>query len=107
MSQLGPVLLFAVAAVLGAAGQLCVKRGAAGAPLALVAGALAFTGVLFLFTAGYRLGGRIGVVYPVYATTFVWGTLAGVLLDGEAWSVRQLVGVAVILIGTTLVATAR
>lgn len=107
MSQAGPIALFALAAVLGAFGQLLVKRAATAGPWFLLGGALAFTGVLVLFTFGYRLGGRIGVVYPVYATTFVWGLLLGAYVDGEPLSARQIAGVATILLGTAVVATSR
>jgi hypothetical protein len=72
MSQLAPAGLFAIAAVFGAFGQLLVKRGAGGHWAFLAGGALAFTAVLVLFTLGYRMGGRVGIVYPVYATTFAW-----------------------------------
>lgn len=107
MSQLAPAGLFAIAAVFGAFGQLLVKRGAGGHWAFLAGGALAFTAVLVLFTVGYRLGGRVGIVYPVYATTFAWGALLAVLVDGEPWSIRQVVGITIILAGTAVLASTR
>lgn len=108
-SQLVPCLLFGVASVLGAVGQYLYKQGSqtlsTSAPLnaSLLLGMIAFVGVMALFVIAYRLGGRMGIVYPFYACTFVWGALLGVWLDGEAWSGLQILGIGVIVFGVALV----
>ena len=110
-SQTIPILLNLVAAVLGAFGQYLFKLGSGRlgvVPLwknwPLLAGVLIFCAVMFCFVSGFRLGGRLSVTYPIYATTFVWGFLNAVLINREAWTLLQLSGILVILLGVTLVA---
>lgn len=108
-SQRLPAALYALAALIGAAGQFYYKRGGrSGIPLYrnldLLIGIAAFGVVMALFVLAYRLGGRISFVYPFYATTFVWGTLIGVVVDREPWSPVQIGGVLVVLIGVAMVA---
>lgn len=109
--QLIPILLNLAAAVLGAVGQYLYKLGGArmgSTPLVrnwpLFSGMALFCVVMVLFVIAFRLGGRLSVVYPVYATTFVWGTLLAVWFDHEPWTWMQMGGVAVILLGVTMVA---
>src|SRR5690349_17240182 len=89
-SQAIPMLLNLVAAVIGALGQYFYKLG--GTRLGttpffknwpLLLGMLLFCGVMVLFVAAFKMGGRLSVVYPVYATTFVWGTLLAAWLEKE------------------------
>ena len=109
--QLVPILLYLLAGVLGAAGQLLYKLGAAqltevpvwkNAPLA--GGVFAFCLVMVCFVASFRLGGRLSVIYPMYAATFIWGLLIGVNVEHEPWSWVQVGGVATIVVGCVLVA---
>ena len=110
-SQKIPILLNCIAALAGAIGQYFYKRG--GAQMGqvpvylnfnLLLGILMFCGVMGLFVLGYRLGGRISVVYPFYATTFVWGTLIGVFSEKEPFSWIQGAGLALLLVGIALIA---
>jgi drug/metabolite transporter (DMT)-like permease len=108
-SQTLPAVLYSVAAVLGAVGQYFYKRGGqAKLPLLrnldLFLGIGAFCLVMVLFVAAYRLGGRISFVYPFYATTFLWGTLIGIMIDKEPWSPLQLGGILVMIGGIALMA---
>ena len=109
--QLVPILLYLLAGVLGAGGQLLYKLGAAqltevpiwkNAPLA--GGVFAFCLVMVCFVASFRLGGRLSVIYPMYAATFIWGLLIGVNVEHEPWSWVQVGGVATIVAGCVLVA---
>ena len=110
-SQLVPILLNLVAAVLGASGQYLYKMGAgrlSTIPLyrnwPIFVGMFLFCVVMVLFVVAFRLGGRMSVVYPIYATTFVWGTLIAIQFDHEPYSWVQLAGVGVILAGVAMIA---
>lgn len=105
-----PILLNCIAAVLGAGGQYFYKKGSAlimekplNGPLLL--GVLMFIGVMGLFVVGYKLGGKISVVYPFYATTFLWGTLIGVVIEKEVVQWQGYLGLLFLLAGLTLIAS--
>jgi drug/metabolite transporter (DMT)-like permease len=109
-SQATPILLTLIAAVSGAGAQFFYKRAAlkfTETPIwsngSLFAGLLLFTLVLVLFIAAFRMGGRLFVIYPVYATTYIWVGLIGVFIDHEAWSWLQLAGVGTIIAGVALI----
>jgi len=110
-SQLLPILLYLFAGISGAGGQYLYKLGAAQlgeVPLwknwQIAAGVVAFTAVMVCFIAAFKLGGRLSVVYPMYATTFIWGAIIGVAVVGEPWSWTQVAGIGVIVVGCVLVA---
>lgn len=110
-NQLVPILLYLVAGVSGAAGQYLYKQGAARlgevpiwANWHIFAGVGAFCLVMVMFIASFKLGGRLSVVYPMYATTFIWGALIGVMVEKEPWSWAQVLGILVITGGCALVA---
>lgn len=54
---------------------------------------------------GYKLGGRISVIYPFYVTTFVWGTFIAVYLEKEVVHWPTYLGLAFLLTGLTLIAS--
>jgi hypothetical protein len=75
---------FAVAAVLGAAGQYLYKSGAdvSDGTIAgylynprILGGAICYVGVMVLFVTAFRIGGALMVLYPIYASTFIWAAL--------------------------------
>ena len=75
------VALFAVAAFLGALGQILYKSGAEQADGTIAGyflsgriwgGVACYVAVMVLFVAAYRRGGALTVLYPVYASTFAW-----------------------------------
>lgn len=109
--QTVPILLNLLAAVLGAVGQYLYKLGGnrlSTEPLyrnwPLFTGMVLFCAVMVLFVIAFRLGGKLSVVYPVYATTFIWGTLLAVGIDKEPFHWIQTCGIAAILLGVGLVA---
>lgn len=79
------ILCFVAASVLGAAGQFLYKSGAERADggwtsylnARLLGGVAAYIGVMVLFIAAFRRGGALSVLYPVYASTFIWAALIG------------------------------
>jgi drug/metabolite transporter (DMT)-like permease len=110
-SQKLPILFNVIAAFLGAAGQWAYKRG--GLKISevpwwmngfLALGILLFCGVMVCFVIGYKMGGRISVVYPFYATTFLWGSLIGLFLEKEPFRWSLVAGTLCILIGLVVIA---
>jgi multidrug transporter EmrE-like cation transporter len=106
-----PIILNLVAAILGAVGQWLYKIG--GTRLGTVAiyknwhlfvGMILFCVVMVLFVIAFKLGGRLSVVYPVYATTFIWGMMIAVWFDKEPWAMPQMFGVLLILAGVSMIA---
>lgn len=106
-----PILLNLLAAFLGALGQYYYKKG--GQILAATGrflngptliGILLFCGVMGLFVVGYKLGGKISVVYPFYATTFLWGSLIGVVFEKEEFHLWSLFGLFLVVAGISLMA---
>lgn len=110
-SQKVPILLNLAAAVLGALGQYAYKKGgqrladtALWANYQILLGILLFCGVMVCFVVGYKLGGRISVVYPFYATTFIWGSLIGLYFEGETFNWSLALGVGLIVAGLAVIA---
>jgi multidrug transporter EmrE-like cation transporter len=112
-NQMIPIFLNLLAAVAGAFGQYFYKLGGTQMDVIplyrnfyLFFGIILFCLVMVLFVAAFRLGGRMSIVYPVYATTFIWGTLIAVMIGKESWSIMQLFGVATIVAGVIIIAMA-
>lgn len=109
-SQFIPILWNLFAAVLGALGQWMYKSGsqslAAGAGVSwkLLAGVLLFCGVMVCFVMAYKAGGKISVVYPFYATTFIWGAVIAVAIEKEPFQWGAVLGTAVIILGLVIIA---
>lgn len=110
-SQTYPIILNLIAAILGAIGQWLYKIG--GKQLGVVplfknwqlfVGMILFCIVMVLFVYAFKLGGRLSVVYPVYATTFVWGMLIAIKIDHEPWALAQIFGVALVVAGVSAIA---
>ena len=108
-----PVLLFLIAALLGALGQYLYKTGAESnegnifswfTNYRIVLGVLCYITIMFLFIIAFRIGAPLTVVYPVYATTFIWGLLIGVFLLGEKTNISNIAGIILIILGVYLIA---
>jgi drug/metabolite transporter (DMT)-like permease len=109
-----PVALSLAAALFGAAAQLLYKRAATNifeiAPwlnLPLWGGLFFFTLVLILLIAAFRNGGGLMVVYPVYATTYIWSLIFAWHFENERVSWPQLLGTMLVLIGVALIGAGR
>lgn len=85
------IILFAVAAVFGALGQYLYKSGAdlAGGSVMsyllnprLMGGVVCYITVMVLFVAAFKKGGSLTVLYPVYASTFIWAALLALMVFG-------------------------
>ncbi len=78
------IAMFIAAALLGAVGQFLYKSGAERASggivsylanARLIGGVVCYLAVMVLFVAAFKKGGALSVLYPIYATTFIWAAL--------------------------------
>ncbi len=85
------VVFFLLASLLGAVGQFLYKSGADAAVgtlgsylfnLRILGGVVCYIAVMVLFVAAFKRGGALSVLYPVYATTFIWAALIAVVAYG-------------------------
>lgn len=110
MSQTYPMFLHFLAGLFGAVGQYFYKKGGVRLGLLplwqngwLLAGIASFGLVMVFFVLSYKAGGRLSAVYPVYATTFVWGALLGKFAEGESLSGAVWLGILLILLGVAAI----
>jgi multidrug transporter EmrE-like cation transporter len=104
------ITLFAIAAILGAVGQFLYKSGAAHITqslwsllnLRLVGGAVSYVGVMVLFVAAFKRGGQLSVLYPIYASTFIWAALISLAAYGTPIKPVNLAGMAFMVAGMFL-----
>ena len=105
------VLLFVFAAVAGAVGQFLYKTGAdaaAGGILSYIlnarlwAGVVCYISVMVSFIAAFKRGGSPTVLYPVYASTFIWAALIGLFAYGIPIKPVNIAGMACIVLGMYL-----
>jgi hypothetical protein len=108
------VVLFLAASLLGAAGQFLYKAGtdravAAGGRLLdfvangpVAAGVVCYAMVMVCFVAGFRAGGSPAVLYPVYASTFIWAALIARAAHGVPIAPLHVAGMVLIIAGVAL-----
>lgn len=102
------ILLFVVASVFGAVGQFLYKSGAeaAGSSVGgylmnwrIGCGVVCYIAVMVLFVAAFRIGGQLQVLYPVYASTFIWAALIAMLAYGVPVKPVNIVGMGLLIAG--------
>ena len=105
------VVLFVIAALLGAVGQYLYKTGADLTSNTLksyllnprlIGGVICYIAVMVLFVAAFKKGGELSVLYPIYATTFIWGALIAMLAFGTPIKPINVTGMCLLLIGMFL-----
>jgi hypothetical protein len=108
--------MFLIASFLGAAGQFLYKAGtdraisAGGHMLDYLAngwialGVVCYTLVMVCFVAGFRAGGSPSVLYPIYASTFVWAALFDWGANGVRIAPLHVVGMSLIIAGVAMMA---
>ena len=105
------VIFFLIASGLGAFGQFLYKAGAEHTFSSwqsyvlnwrLLLGVLCYIAVMILFIAAFKQGGAMSVLYPVYATTFIWAALIGLLVYGEPIKLLNVLGMALLIGGMYL-----
>ena len=105
------IVLFVIAAFLGALGQFYYKSGAekAGNTLAsyifnarLLAGVVCYVGVMVLFVAAFKRGGALTVLYPIYASTFIFAAIIAWLAYSTPIRPVHIAGFALLIVGMYL-----
>lgn len=105
------ILLFLLASLCGAVGQFLYKSGADHATggwttyLAnsrIVGGVVCYVAVMVLFVAAFKRGGSLSVLYPVYASTFIWAALIALLAYGTPIRPANVAGMLLLVGGMYL-----
>ncbi len=107
------IAMFVLAALFGAVGQYLYKSGAEAAEGTfasyilngrIVGGFVCYIAVMALFVAAFRKGGELTVLYPVYASTFIFAAVIALIAYGEPIKLINVVGMAVLILGMFLMA---
>ena len=102
------ILLFLLASILGAIGQFLYKGGADAAHggllsyllnLRIVVGVVCYGAVMVLFVAAFKRGGSLSVLYPVYASTFIWAALISAIAFGTPLKPINFAGMGLLVAG--------
>lgn len=105
------IIMFLVAAALGALGQFLYKSGADQASGGissyllnprLLGGVGCYIAVMVLFVAAFKKGGELNVLYPIYASTFIWGALIALWAYGAEIKPVNIGGMALLVGGMYL-----
>jgi drug/metabolite transporter (DMT)-like permease len=104
------IAFFLLASLLGAAGQFLYKSGAARtttSPLSylnprILAGVACYVAVMVLFVAAFKKGGSLTVLYPLYATTFIWAALIALATEGTPIKLMNIAGMLLLVAGMYL-----
>ncbi len=105
------IVCFVIASLLGAVGQFLYKSGAdkatdtvAGYLLngRILAGVVSYIAVMVLFVAAFKRGGALTVLYPIYATTFIWAALIAMAAYGTPIRFVNIAGMALLIVGMYL-----
>ncbi len=57
---------------------------------------------MVFFTYAFRLGGTVRVLYPIYATMFIWAAIIAWLLHGDPIRPVHVLGMGLLLTGIVL-----
>jgi multidrug transporter EmrE-like cation transporter len=105
------IVFFLTAAFLGALGQYLYKSGAdlASGTVAsylvnarLLGGVVCYIAVMVLFVAAFKKGGALTVLYPIYASTFIWAALLALLVYGTPIKPINIAGMGLLVTGMYL-----
>ena len=100
--------MFLGASVFGALGQFLYKAGAAaatGGPTSyllnpqLLSGVGCYTAVMVLFVAAFKRGGSLSVLYPVYASTFIFAAIISYFAFGTPIMAVNVLGMGLLVAG--------
>jgi drug/metabolite transporter (DMT)-like permease len=110
-TPISSMLMFLVAALIGALGQFLYKSGAERTTdiwqsyvlnWRLAAGVLCYIGVMVLFIAAFKRGGALSVLYPLYASTFIWAAVISQIAYGVPIKMIHVAGMVMLIVGMYL-----
>lgn len=102
------ILFFLLASLFGALGQYLYKSGSeltnntVSSYLLngrLIGGVICYIAVMILFVAAFKKGGELTVLYPIYATTFIWAALLAMMVYGTPIKPVNILGMLLLVIG--------
>jgi multidrug transporter EmrE-like cation transporter len=105
------IVFFLLASVLGAVGQFLYKSGADRTDpsiysyllnIRLLGGVACYIAVMVLFVAAFKRGGSLTVLYPIYATTFIWAALIARVAYDVPIKPANIVGMGLLVLGMYL-----
>ena len=105
------IVFFIVAAFLGALGQFFYKSGAEKTDdkiwsylfnPRLLGGVVCYIAVMVLFVAAFKRGGALTVLYPIYASTFIFAAIIAWFAYGTPIRPVHLAGFALLIAGMYL-----
>jgi uncharacterized membrane protein len=105
------IVCFVIAALLGAVGQLLYKSGVEHAGqewsgyvlnFRILGGVVCYVAVMVLFLAAFRKGGSLSVLYPIYASTFIFAALLDLGVYSTPIRLVNIAGMALLVIGMYL-----
>jgi uncharacterized membrane protein len=105
------IVLFIIAAFLGALGQFFYKSGAERTDntfssyvfnARLFGGVICYIAVMVLFVAAFKRGGALTVLYSIYASTFIFAAIIAWFAYGTPIRAPHFVGFALLIAGMYL-----
>jgi multidrug transporter EmrE-like cation transporter len=102
------MILFLIAAIVGAIGQFLYKSGAEVTSeqwlsylfnWRLQVGVLCYIAVMVLFIAAFKRGGALSVLYPLYSSTFIWAAVIGLCAYGVPIKPINIAGMVLLVMG--------
>src|SRR5215471_11946181 len=105
------MILFLIAALIGALGQFLYKSGAERTTQAwlsyvlnwrLLTGVVCYIAVMVLFIRAFKKGGSLSVLYPLYASTFIWAAVIGLFAYGVPIRPINIAGMVLLITGMYL-----
>ena len=68
----------------------------------IIAGMATYLTVMVFFTYAFKLGGTVRVLYPIYASTFIWAAVIAWLRHGSPIEPVHVGGMALLMTGIVL-----
>ena len=106
------IVMFIFAAILGALGAYLYKSGAQSVSGSwhsylmsprIIGGLACYAAVMVLFVAAFRIGGALTVLYPIYASTFIFGAIIAWYAYGTPIKLPNVFGMLLLIAGMYLI----
>ncbi len=107
-TPMASIVMFIAAALFGAVGQYLYKSGTEATDerwssyllnLRLAGGVVCYIAVMVLFVAAFKKGGALTVLYPIYASTFIWAALIALVVYETPIKPVNVAGMGLLVLG--------